>query len=51
LSQEVEKTDVYETSPIAVGIKKLAENKYYDAILLISVAAAFGILLMLSSMG
>ncbi len=51
LMQEIEKTDVNEASPIALGMKKLSENKYCDVILLISVATAFGFLLMLSSIG
>jgi len=38
-------------NPVAACFKVLMENKYQDAILLFSVAAAFGVLLIVSSMG
>jgi len=44
-------TDADEMNPVAACFKVLMENKYQDAILLFSVAAAFGVLLIVSSMG
>jgi hypothetical protein len=51
LMVECGRTDADEMNPVAACFKVLMENKYQDAILLFSVAAAFGFLLIVSSMG
>jgi hypothetical protein len=45
------RTDADETNQVAACVKMLMENKYCDVILLFSVVAAFGVLLMISSTG
>jgi hypothetical protein len=51
LMVESGRTDADETNQVVACFRVLMENKYCDVILLFSVVAAFGVLLMFSSAG
>jgi hypothetical protein len=51
LMLECGRTDADKTNQVAACFRVLMENKYCDVILLFSVVAAFGVLLMFSSTG
>jgi len=51
MAKESEEMDGCECSGILCGLRRLAHHKYCDLILICSVAAAFGMLLFVSTSG